>query len=59
MVVLPNYPLFEAKSDIAEEINPGVIELGCFSDCIIPANKHFAVVHYDAKLPIREDDKQY
>ena len=67
MDVLPNenYPLFVAKSDIAEEINPGVIELGCFSACVIPENEHFAtyvgkaIFHYDARSSITEDDKQF
>jgi len=34
--ILPveKFPLFVAKSDVAEEINPGVMELGCYSACI-------------------------
>ena len=65
--VLPNekYPLFVAKSDVAEEINPGVMELGCFSACIIPEKAYFATYdgkvmdNYDFKSAVTENEMQF
>ena len=59
------FPLFVAKSDVAEEINPGVMELGCYSACTIPENNYFAtyegtrLLNYDPNSAITESDKQF